>query len=419
MRRFLFGVVIASMTAVVPSWAIAGDREIASGIMTELQNAKSQGALKGFDLDLKVESGVVYLSGNVRSTAQHDLVVAAVEKTAGVARLVDELKVVEDATKATGAKSSSEPFSLAKAIKQSLGNPFAVVPASTDAVVAQPAATQIPAVQPASGDSLITDTIIGKLQELKQAGLLKGFDLDVSTASGEVSVYGKVASDEQKMLVLDLVRHVRGVRKVIDDVSVPSAVRPASNIVLAAPANAPAGVPVPQPMPVAQAMPVAQPMLQQVAVPQPVPMNRVAPQVPAEVQAGLQPVAGMGSMPMVGNQRMPRPFAPAMVTNAQVVDGSAGVPAAGSAGAPVPMQTTGVPYGMGAPRYDQPYMPSYAWPSYAAYPNYAAVTYPKQYSPSAWPYIGPFYPYPQVPLGWRKVALQWDDGLWYLDFTSK
>ena len=56
-------------------------------------------------------------------------------------------------------------------------------------------------------------------------------------------------------------------------------------------------------------------------------------------------------------------------------------------------------------RYDQPYMPNYAWPSYAAYPNYAAVTYPKQYSPTAWPYIGPFYPYPQVPLGWRKVTL--------------
>ena len=30
--------------------------------------------------------------------------------------------------------------------------------------------------------------------------------------------------------------------------------------------------------------------------------------------------------------------------------------------------------------------------------------YPKQYSPTAWPFIGPFYPYPQVPLGWRKVT---------------
>ena len=64
-------------------------------------------------------------------------------------------------------------------------------------------------------------------------------------------------------------------------------------------------------------------------------------------------------------------------------------------------------------------LPGYAWPSYAAHPNYGAVSYPKQYSPSAWPYIGPFYPYPQVPLGWRRVALEWDDGWWHLDFYDK
>jgi len=68
--------------------------------------------------------------------------------------------------------------------------------------------------------------------------------------------------------------------------------------------------------------------------------------------------------------------------------------------------------------YDNPQLPGYAWPSYAASPNYAALTYPKQYSPSAWPYIGPFYPYPQVPLGWRKVTLEWDDGWWFLDFKD-
>jgi hypothetical protein len=72
----------------------------------------------------------------------------------------------------------------------------------------------------------------------------------------------------------------------------------------------------------------------------------------------------------------------------------------------------------GSVAYDNPQMPNYAWPSYAAYPNYAALTYPQQYSPSAWPYIGPFYPYPQVPLGWRKVTLEWDDGWWMLDFKD-
>lgn len=74
--------------------------------------------------------------------------------------------------------------------------------------------------------------------------------------------------------------------------------------------------------------------------------------------------------------------------------------------------------GSGGVSYDNPQMPGYAWPSYAASPNYAALTYPQQYSASAWPYIGPFYPYPQVPLGWRKVTLEWDDGWWFLDFKD-
>jgi hypothetical protein len=69
-------------------------------------------------------------------------------------------------------------------------------------------------------------------------------------------------------------------------------------------------------------------------------------------------------------------------------------------------------------QYNNPNLPDYAWPSYASYPNYAEVCYPKQYSPKAWPYVGPFYPYPQVPLGWRKTTLEWHDGWWWLDFDD-
>ena len=73
----------------------------------------------------------------------------------------------------------------------------------------------------------------------------------------------------------------------------------------------------------------------------------------------------------------------------------------------------------GAGAYTNPQLPKHAWPSYAQYPNSAAVSYPTQYSASAWPYIGPFYPYPQVPMGWREVSLEWDDGHWQLDFEKK
>ncbi|MEX0939549.1 MAG: BON domain-containing protein [Pirellulales bacterium] len=98
--------------------------------------------------------------------------------------------------------------------------------------------------------------------------------------------------------------------------------------------------------------------------------------------------------------------------------GAGGPMQAYGAGGPMPAHTPGIG-GVSPAGYDNPHMPGYAWPAYAAHPNYAGVTYPRQYSPTAWPYIGPFYPYPQVPLGWRKVTLEWDDGWWMLDFKEK
>ena len=206
-------------------------------------------------------------------------------------------------------------------------------------------------------DAGITSEILGRLGSAQKNGHLRNFEIDISTVSGEVWARGVVSTPEQKQLVLGTAQNTPGVRKVIDDVTVSGRVRQVSN-----------------------------------------------------------EVAGPSSMPVVGSGA-PRAFAPSALTNGPMAP-SQMAPATGGAMAPVPMQG-GPGYGGGTPRYDQPNLPNYAWPSYAAHPNYAAVTYPKQYSASAWPYIGPFYPYPQVPLGWRKVALEWDDGLWYLDFTSK
>jgi hypothetical protein len=61
----------------------------------------------------------------------------------------------------------------------------------------------------------------------------------------------------------------------------------------------------------------------------------------------------------------------------------------------------------------QPRMPPYAWPTYAPYNNYSRVAYPTLYPYNAWPFVGPVYPFPKVPLGWRKVKLEWQDGCWW------
>lgn len=61
-----------------------------------------------------------------------------------------------------------------------------------------------------------------------------------------------------------------------------------------------------------------------------------------------------------------------------------------------------------------PPLPPYAWPTYAPYNNYSRVAYPNCYPYEAFPYFGPFYPFPKVPLGWRAVKLEWNDGFWFL-----
>lgn len=65
------------------------------------------------------------------------------------------------------------------------------------------------------------------------------------------------------------------------------------------------------------------------------------------------------------------------------------------------------------PQFQPPPMPPNAWPAYAPYNNYSRVAYPKLFAGNQWPFIGPMYPYPKVPLGWRKISLEWQDGSWW------
>ncbi|MCS7166294.1 MAG: hypothetical protein RMI91_02115 [Gemmatales bacterium] len=78
---------------------------------------------------------------------------------------------------------------------------------------------------------------------------------------------------------------------------------------------------------------------------------------------------------------------------------------------PVPSYRIPVPaHGM----IGTPPLPPHAWPTYAPYNNYSRVAYPICYPYEAFPYFGPFYPFPKVPLGWRAVKLEWNDGFWFL-----
>ena len=200
---------------------------------------------------------------------------------------------------------------------------------------------------------------------LKQSGKLRDYRVGVKYEDGVAWLMGTVTSARQKQIADQLARRSAGVEKVINKLEVLGA----------EPEDA-----------------------------------KIQPASAEEIDA-IRPMPRQAR----GNA-MPRPLRPAGPGVQQAGYGYYQGPAAGGM-APQPMAH--VPPAVGRTvSYDNPQLPPYAWPSYAANPNYAALTYPKQYSASAWPYIGPFYPYPQVPLGWRKVSLEWDDGWWFLDFKD-
>lgn len=215
-----------------------------------------------------------------------------------------------------------------------------------------------------------------QIAENLRNGGMKHYSVGVGSKGGVITLRGQVANENQRALALAIAQNTSGVAQVVDQLSIGTPQQPAAAIQqTAAQTSQPA-------------------VVQPPAAPAPATMPAAAARAP------VMPAAVAPSMSIPGQRGMASP-------------------AAYQQAAPIPAYVPGVGGGVAPAKYDQPHLPRHAWPAYAAYPNYGAVTYPKQYSPTAWPYIGPFYPYPQVPLGWRKVTLEWDDGWWMLDFKAR
>lgn len=332
MRRYFFGLAMMALAMMAPAIARADDSQIARQIIERLQVEKRAGTLKGFNIDLQVDEGTVWMSGKLASEQQRAKALDIARRIPGVKQVVNDLKVAGEETKK---------------------------PLSAKAEMAD--------------DSVPTDD--ADVAAKTGSGLLNSLKPAFWSSRRDRSEEATESSD---------VKPVSGATAIGTGVT--------NSPVQAAPAPyyAPTARPTPQATPVASA---------------PSQIGQASETTPR------QPVA-------VSRAGSPMPMGPAALRQTQyegqiIHEGGAG--GIGPNGEPCPMY--GAP-GAGAMRYDHPNMPGYSWPSYAAYPNYAAVTYPKQYSPTAWPYIGPFYPYPQVPMGWRKVTLEWDDGWWFLDFKD-
>jgi len=297
---------------------------------------------------------------------------------------------------------------------------------------------------------------------MKATGAMKNYDIVVTFSEGKANLQGTVTNEQQMKTAIAIAQASPHVEKVVNQLALAPIAPTATAIRPAAPLSRPVRLsPValsaqPTMQPPARATPsptprAAAPAPQQPVFPQQVPQQQpVFPQqqqlaalraVPAKTalhssrRVPTRPVAVAPSSLAVAQPTFRQPPQPRQAVPMQVAMAGAAPMAAMAAapmaamgrmaahrpmrGGPQPAYVPGTGGGVAPAGYDQPQLPNYAWPTYAPYPNYAALTYPKQYSPTAWPYIGPFYPYPQVPLGWRKVTLEWDDGWWFLDFKNK
>lgn len=224
------------------------------------------------------------------------------------------------------------------------------------AVVPEPAQLVLPPVDSAAIGSLNQRMADGIAERLQRSGRLRGYRIDVAFADGLVELSGTVADGAQRDEVLRLVQGIPGVTRV-------------RNLLVAERADV--------------VLTAQGPKLELGPVPEKVgPLDKKA--VGDDKRAPDKAAS-------------PAPFGDGMPQEPLSI---------------MPMMP-GVNPAMANPSVQPPPMPPYAWPTYAPYNNYSRVAYPNLYPYEAFPFVGPMYPFPKIPLGWRAVTLRWQDGHWW------
>jgi BON domain len=245
----------------------------------------------------------------------------------------------------------------------------------------------------------MADAVATKLKKSGAVG--KGSKVDISVRDGVVDLSGTVASHKQHEEILRTLTGVKGIKRiesaiqVAGEVSAPMAATPEMMVAPAAMMTPAAMMAPPRPPapPAPAMMPTKLPAMDAPATPEL--KSHFSPLQRTAGQAEATPIVPPPSLPI-------------------------GLPPLGAGPGTVvtdPVPLNGMP-AMAPIDPAGPRMPPYAWPTYAPYNNYSRVAYPASYPYNAFPYIGPFYPFPKVPLGWRRVVLEWEDGHWYIGRLS-
>jgi hypothetical protein len=240
-----------------------------------------------------------------------------------------------------------------------------------------------------TADQRLADAIA---DQLNHSPALKHFRVNITVSDGTAALAGIVQTPGQRDEVLRLAQTVSGVTRVLDRLQVASG----SELLPVQAAPVPSG-----------------------------PFQTIPPQGGGDKDKGpkviIDPKDLKGTKDKVDKQPPP-PFPPLPFPPVPGAPGTPGAPGAlGGPGGPPPglggvlepLPLQGTPPGFPSATQPPP-MPPYAWPTYAPYNNYSRVAYPNLYPYESFPFIGPIYPFPKIPLGWRSVTLQWEDGHWWL-----
>lgn len=354
-------------------------------VAEEIAGALRAARLVGRDIDIEFKNGVAVLSGQIADEAQKAAATRIVSSVEGVRSVENRMSVMAGAPRGF----SESPIQQA-AFEGDRRGPVQQIQyeAAGSTLGDQYAVASEPVLD--SGSGLPEGAIMGgnqetaqRIAEAVQGTGLQNYDLEIRFTDGTCTLRGGVDTPSQAISAAEAAAKVPGVKTVLNQMTVQG--RPVS----IAQSGRTEPIAMYRPFPSAEAA--------QLAYQQQMQGGQLAQGQP---YGGVQPVSGA----MPGGPGMPMggpgygPMGP----------GGPGMGAPGGYPPPGPHQM-----------YNRPNVPEYAWPAYAPYDNYAAVSYPSQYEASAWPYIGPFYPYPQVPAEWRSAQLVWDDGYWNLKFNSR
>lgn len=209
-RSWIGALVLGIALAPLPTLAQAAkvdDSAIKARIETRL---KASASLKGDDIKVEADNGVVTLTGTVRSQAGHARA-AQLAKVTGVTRVENKLDIKSETAVTTGKEPSIGDKTADKTGK--------IVDKTVD--VSKKAASKTKDAAISTGEAITDTWILTKVKaDFIGEDALKGSDINVDVKDHVVTLKGTVASAAGRARAVEIAKTTKGVTRVVDNLTI-------------------------------------------------------------------------------------------------------------------------------------------------------------------------------------------------------